>query len=359
MKLPVRPALGLITALVLISNSAPGALARERAKDEPALPRTGPAADYPVVIGDPFTIDGTVWTPLDQMNYDAVGLASVGDASLVGVTGASKTLPLPSYVEVTNLDTGRTALVRIERRGPMVNSLLIELSPMAARQLGISGAKGAAVRVRRVNPPEPERALLRQDKEAPLRMDTPPGLLQVLRSKLAEQSPLLPPPSTPPIPPQVTEQMIEQLDHTAPKPAATPLPKPQSKPQAQAKTPVAPIPAPASAPLAPSPRMEAVTVHKGAAPLAPVPAPAVKPAAQPAPKSAGPGLKNGFVVQVGAFSVEPNARELAAKLGGFVAHPGKFWLVRIGPFADRAKAAAALEKAQRAGYRDARIQHTD
>src|SRR3546814_10508243 len=49
-----------------------------------------------------------------------------------------KTLPLPSYVEVTALDTGRTILVRVNDRGPMVTDRLIGLSRGAAEQLGIA-----------------------------------------------------------------------------------------------------------------------------------------------------------------------------------------------------------------------------
>src|SRR3546814_14674210 len=71
-----------------------------------------------------------------------------------------KTLPLPSYVEVTALDTGRTILVRVNDRGPMVTDRLIGLSLGAAEQLGIADGV-TAVRVRRTNPPAAERRLLR------------------------------------------------------------------------------------------------------------------------------------------------------------------------------------------------------
>src|SRR4029079_18969912 len=72
--------------------------------------------------------------------------------------------------------------VRIERRGPMTGNELVALSPDALTQLGI--APGAPVRVRRVNPPEDQRALLRAHQPAPLRMDTPMPLVEVLRRKL-------------------------------------------------------------------------------------------------------------------------------------------------------------------------------
>lgn len=297
MRLPVNRCLTL-AALILVAGCA--SEGERRPAQLPALPQNGPAADYPMVLGDPFVIDGATWTPLDQLNYDAVGYASVAAGDGVGVTAAHKTLPLPSYAEVTSLDNGRTILVRIERRGPMVNDTLVELSRNAAQELGISPGSRIAVRLRRTNPPEQERALLRRGDRVPNRMETPDGLLKVLRRKLTGQSPLQPPLSAPPA--------------TA---KAAMLPKaPGSKPP------------PPSAPVAD-------------------------------PQTAAPAQKGSLVVQAGAFSVEAGARKIAGQLGGSVSKPGKYWLVRIGPFANRVQAAAALEKARAAGYRDARIQHAD
>jgi rare lipoprotein A len=91
---------------------------------------------------------------------------------------------LPSYAEVTDLKTGRTILVRVERRGPGDSQHAIELSPGAAAQLGIAAGSNEGVRVRRVNPPEQDRALLRSGNPAPERMATPKPLLDVLQRKL-------------------------------------------------------------------------------------------------------------------------------------------------------------------------------
>ncbi|MDE8651905.1 septal ring lytic transglycosylase RlpA family protein [Novosphingobium album (ex Liu et al. 2023)] len=323
MRLSVNHALPL-AALILLGGSASGILARPA--PAPALPVTGPAADYPMVIGDPFTIGAITYTPSDQLNYDAVGMAAIGDAASAGVTGAHKTLPLPSYVEVTALDSGRTILVRLERRGPMANDLLIELSPAAAAQLGLAPGASAAVRVRRVNPPEIERAALRQGREAPERMATPDALLKVLRRKLAEQSPLGPPASIPPAMPT-----------TAPA-TATPAKTPAARPS--------PAPAPTGTPK-PAPKPAA-------------PKPASKPETPLAPRPAAPAVKAGaYVVQVAAFSARDHADKAARQLGGVVSKPGKFWLVRLGPFASSGEAGPALEKAKAAGYRDARIQRAD
>jgi len=112
---------------------------------------TGPAGDYPVVLGDPYSVDGQIYTPVDTTSYDEVGYAAPGNMGGAGITAAHKTLPLPSYVEVTSLVTGKTILARVERRGPMTGDRLISLSQDAQTQLG--SEDGTPVRVRRVNPP--------------------------------------------------------------------------------------------------------------------------------------------------------------------------------------------------------------
>lgn len=335
MKLPNNRALPLAALLCLGAGTA---VARDRLEQAPLQPN-GPAADYPVVVGDPFTIGSVTWTPVDQLNYDAVGTATVGAADLAGITAAHKTLPLPCYVEVTALDSGRTILVRIERRGPMVNDALLELSPAAAAQLGVTPGSQSPVRVRRVNPPEPERAALRQGGNAPLRMDTPEPLLKVLRRKLASQSPLQPPPSMPPAMPAMTADALASAAAAKTTAAKAPVANAAPAKPAAAKPPVAKVDAvPTPAPKPKAAAEAAVTAPK----------PAAKPASPPAPAAAP--AKGGLVVQIGAFSSQANARALAAKLGATVTPSGKLWRVYRGPFASRGQAQAALEKVKSAGY---------
>lgn len=173
----------------------------------------GPAGDYPVVLGPSYTVGGVTYTPDDALNYDEVGYAIPDVSGTLGISGAHHTLPLPSYVEVTELNEGKTILVRIERRGPMTNNQLLALSPAAMAQLGISGA--TPVRVRRVNPPEQERALLRADQSAPMRIETPEGLLTVLRRNL---------PAAP------TASAIRPEEVPPPAPGASPTPAPAPSP---------------------------------------------------------------------------------------------------------------------------------
>lgn len=70
------------------------------------------------------------------------------------MTAAHRTLPLPTYVEVTNLSNGRTAIVRVNDRGPFhdPDSRIIDVSYAAAVKLGMVGSGTAPVRVRALEP---------------------------------------------------------------------------------------------------------------------------------------------------------------------------------------------------------------
>ena len=78
-----------------------------------------------------------------------------------GLTAAHKTLPLPSFVEVTNLDNDRKLTVRVNDRGPFVDGRIIDLSRRAAQLLGTDRKGVAKVRVKRVYPSDREIAELR------------------------------------------------------------------------------------------------------------------------------------------------------------------------------------------------------
>ena len=310
MRLPVNYAAAPLVLLALLSACGGGSA---RPDSVPLADVTGPSADYPMVLGESFTIGTTTYTPSDRMNYDAVGYAAIGSEGGMAISAAHKTLPLPSYVEVTALDTGKTILVRVERRGPMSNALLLELSPGAAAQLGLSGNPRAPIRARRVNPPEAERALLRAGQAVPARMDTPRSLLTALIRKLDTQEGRVP-----------TVAASSPVATPTSTPAPTPAPRPGRRP------PVAtPTPKPTTAPA---------------------------PASTPAVVAPASGK---FAVQVAAFSVRERADVVAKKLGAQVVQSGQLWRVRMGPFATQADAQAALAKAKAAGYSDARIQRTD
>lgn len=80
-------------------------------------------------------------------------LTSSGEVyDMHAMTAAHKSLPLPSYVQVTNLNNGRSAVVRVNDRGPFHDGRIIDLSFAAATKLGIVGPGTAQVEVRAITP---------------------------------------------------------------------------------------------------------------------------------------------------------------------------------------------------------------
>ena len=67
------------------------------------------------------------------------------------LTAASKTLPLGSTVEVTNLSNGRSVRVRINDRGPYVKGRSIDLSKRAAEEIGLTEKGVGKVKIRRID----------------------------------------------------------------------------------------------------------------------------------------------------------------------------------------------------------------
>lgn len=298
---------------------------------------SGGISDFPQKIGEPYKIGGKTYTPEDVASYDTVGYASWYGEELAGnptangerfnpngISAAHKTLPLPSYVEVTALDTGRTILVRVNDRGPFTNDRLIDLSHGAARQLGIDQQGVAGVRVRKVNPNEQERAVLRNGGQVTERIATPDSLLTILRKNLAK----LPQPAAP---------VRRAAQDTRPTGAvnATGVGASYVPPSGQ----------PATTSGTSSDRF-IIENQTGATPRKPAP---------PAPRAVT--ATGGFVVQVGAFSSRARANNLANKIGAKVMSDGtgKIWRVRYGPYATERAAEQGLSEARRRGYQGARI----
>jgi rare lipoprotein A len=98
------------------------------------------------------------WTAIGTVGYQQIGQAAwydlVGARTSSGerldtetLTAAHRSLPLGSCAKVTNFDTGRSVIVRINDRGPYNRRFIIDLSPRAAQELGMMGAGVAAVAV--------------------------------------------------------------------------------------------------------------------------------------------------------------------------------------------------------------------
>jgi rare lipoprotein A len=72
--------------------------------------------------------------------------------NMYAMSAAHKTLPLPTYVQVTRLDNGRSVIVRVNDRGPFAEGRIIDLSYAAAVKLGVQKAGTARVEVRAIDP---------------------------------------------------------------------------------------------------------------------------------------------------------------------------------------------------------------
>lgn len=157
-----------------------------------------PVSDIPVRIGQPYTVRGVTYTPRAQPGYDMLGYATwygneSGNQVANGerfrprwITGAHRDLPLPSYVEVTSLDTGRRIVVRVNDRGPFTESArIIDLSRGAADLLGVRTRGKAAVRVRVIEPSAKDRAALRKGTPAQELPPLPASTLTALQAQFA------------------------------------------------------------------------------------------------------------------------------------------------------------------------------
>ncbi len=149
-------------------------------------------------IGAPYSIGGRLYTPEENPNYRAEGVASWYGEDFHGrltangevfdmhsVSAAHPTMPLPSYARVTNLSNHKSVIVRVNDRGPYSGDRLIDVSVRAANLLGFYGSGLAPVRVEYVGRAPLEgsddnmlMATLRQGEPAPT-----PSLVRVASAK--------------------------------------------------------------------------------------------------------------------------------------------------------------------------------
>lgn len=111
-------------------------------------------------IGSPYKVEDVQYIPMEDLTYNQTGVAGIIPAELNGtktsngetfdvnqMVATSKTLPLPTIARVTNLDNGQSVIVRVNNRGPFVNTRIMDLSPAAARQIGMNGQAKIQVQV--------------------------------------------------------------------------------------------------------------------------------------------------------------------------------------------------------------------
>jgi rare lipoprotein A len=302
-------------------------------------PHGGPLRSDPDHRGGtwkPYQVNGQWYYPAAEPDYDQVGIASwYGDAfngrptadgeifDMQAYTAAHKTLPLPSIVEVTNLDNGRSMQLRLNDRGPFVGDRLIDLSKGAADKLGVLRPGLARVRVRYVGP--------------------------------APDGPAAPPEDKP------------WRDNDVQYASATPPPrtvKPQSQPQHKAVLP--PIPGTLA-------KLDDATLQPLSAPdpddtalaVAETPAAAVQdaprlPTASPVVAEAAPAGR--FAIQAGSFSSRANAEKCASQLASVgqteispTERNGAILYRVFVHMRGQATADNALSQVAANGYRDAKI----
>jgi rare lipoprotein A len=116
-------------------------------------------------VGPPYQANGAWYVPTPEPGYEQTGTASWygpqfhGQRTASGevfdetaLTAAHPTLPIPSLVQVTNLENGREVIVRVNDRGPFTGGRLIDLSRGAAQVLGFESAGHARVHIRYLGP---------------------------------------------------------------------------------------------------------------------------------------------------------------------------------------------------------------
>jgi rare lipoprotein A len=111
-------------------------------------------------VGKPYKVKGKTYRPKEDPNYSKVGYASWYGSAFHGrqtangeiydmgqLTAAHPTLPLPSYVRVTNVANGRSVVVRVNDRGPFKKGRIIDVSAAVAEMLDFKRAGTAKVKV--------------------------------------------------------------------------------------------------------------------------------------------------------------------------------------------------------------------
>jgi rare lipoprotein A len=268
-------------------------------------------------IGKPYQVAGRWFKPHEDEDYDKKGVASwYGEAfnrrktsngewfEMSRLTAAHPTLPLPSYVKVTNLENGRDVVVRVNDRGPFVGTRIIDLSKKTAEVLDFKSRGKANVRVQYIGP-------------APLNDN---GAHLVAMNRELNRGTAM-------------HRMIAAADRS------------------RGKNP-APEVMVAEAPPKKKPKPDAAAVETVA----------YQPPAVSNPPS-GSGIETSYFVQLGSFTNVDNAARARDQFANvwpvqFIELSGSngvIYRIRLGPIADQADATTALENAFAAGYDDAHV----
>jgi len=323
-----------------------------------------------VKIGKPYSISGKTYYPAYDASYNETGLASWygpgfhGSSTANGekfnthdLTAAHPTLPMPSLVRVTNLENGKTLVVRINDRGPFARGRIIDLSKESAQRLGVKGL--SKVRVQYL-PEESEQYIaavaegrnidmfafndrLENEKNSSILAATAPSD----QSFIIESS-------------ENTTQPGDTVSNAAPIISVSDIDVPAKKGKKshnpfvrEAMADEAIAPAKGGPVILSSPSMQKLPDEPVVA------ARETKAPDNIAPKAVGKGI----MIQVGSFSQQANAEKIKDSVSDIAdANVTKvdvgghgWWRVQAGPFADNDEAMAALDKIRADGAPDARI----
>jgi rare lipoprotein A len=276
-------------------------------------------------VGEPYQVKGVWYYPNEDYSYDETGIASWYGPGFHGgktangerfdadeLTAAHPTLPMPSLARVTNLDNGRSVVVRINDRGPFAGGRLLDVSRRAAQLLGFEKAGTAKVRLQ----------VMADESKAIAAASSRYGRSQASR---AYASNLLPAPrQTRPLPKRLPPVVL---------PYTPPLPEPE------------PLPVLAKTTTPPSSRLPEALPE-----LPVVTQVAVKPDTH-------------IYVQAGAFTIVARAEKLQKQLRPIAmcainqaaVENTTFYRVRLGPFADVRQANKVLQQVAQAGVPEPRI----
>jgi rare lipoprotein A len=289
-------------------------------------------------VGNPYTIEGVVYTPKEEFNRVETGVASWygpgfhGKSTANGErydqsdrTAAHRTLQMPSIVRVTNLENGQSTVVRINDRGPFARSRVIDLSRTAAEELDVVGKGTARVRIEQL---QAESLAVKE--------------VAVSGGGPAEQHAAVAQLSSGRRTPAAAPRAVEVA---APPPPPPPPPQPQPQPQQP------PMVVWNGAP------QQVVVETNGGAPASSVTV------ASLVSTAASPPVAGAFYVQTGAFSTAENAerqRDAVRSYGTTEVSQGSaggrdVYRVRVGPYTTSDAAGIVADRLKRSGYGDARV----
>lgn len=298
----------------------------------------GASEDGYYKVGKPYQIKGIWYYPEEDYTYDETGIASWYGAAFHGkatangetydmntLTAAHRTLPMPSFVRVTNLENGRSIVLKVNDRGPFAKGRIIDVSRRGSQLLGFQDQGTAKVRVQILADRSRAIASRMQNQEELARVGSPITVDKLPKTSVSAES----------------------------------LPAPDGAgASASSGTPVA------AAPVERGTAIDTTAIEAGSIPNTTVPseqaALTVDPDTVVQQKSVGP---TSIFIQAGAFGVYENANKVRAHLNSLgsvfldqILVDGRdLYRVRIGPLASVEQADDLLSRVVVTGYPDARI----